>query len=400
MTVPGGSVTGNNKVWRKFTFSPITTSKIRMWINAVPDSWSRVVEIQAFGTSAGGEKIQWLVPDHLGTPRIILDQTGSLANVKRHDYLPFGEELYAPAGGRTVAQGYTSGDGVRQQFTQKERDNETGLDYFGARYYSSTQGRFNGTDPLYVEMKRLPYPQAWNLYTYTRNNPLRYIDDDGLEIAVKCKANEDCTKTVDDLNNRKGGQFKTEFKDGKLKIVGEVDETKLSKSERALYNAIVSTTISATLEIVSSSDSIDLGYSALNNPKPIPGLNLIDRSDLDQLNNANPALAGEVVAHEAMEAYGSAGGIPSYQLAHIFANQFFGDVGPSFIESLPVNAVSSSAARISYNFKRLGTEVTVEKTFVTSVPAASLPNNWHRMKGDIRVIPPSQGSKPIQEKKP
>jgi hypothetical protein len=86
-TVPGGSVTGNNKVWRKFTFSPITTSKIRVYINQVPDSWSRVVEIQAFGTSAGGEKVQWLVPDHLGTPRIILDQTGSLFSVRRHDYV-------------------------------------------------------------------------------------------------------------------------------------------------------------------------------------------------------------------------------------------------------------------------------------------------------------------------
>jgi len=37
ITIPGGSVTGNNKVWRKFTFSPITTNKIRVWINQVPD---------------------------------------------------------------------------------------------------------------------------------------------------------------------------------------------------------------------------------------------------------------------------------------------------------------------------------------------------------------------------
>jgi hypothetical protein len=61
---------------------------------------------------------------------MVLDQTGALANVKRHDYLPFGEELFAPAGGRTTAMGYASGDNVRQQFTLKERDFETGLDYF------------------------------------------------------------------------------------------------------------------------------------------------------------------------------------------------------------------------------------------------------------------------------
>jgi RHS repeat-associated protein len=87
----------------------------------------------------------WLVADQLGTPRMVFDETGSLASVKRHDYLPFGEELSVGLSGRTVAQGY-SGDGVRQQFTSKERDNETGLDYFVARYYSSTQGRFTSPD--------------------------------------------------------------------------------------------------------------------------------------------------------------------------------------------------------------------------------------------------------------
>jgi RHS repeat-associated protein len=178
-TVPGGSVTGNNKVWRKFTFSPITTSKIRVTVNQVPDSWSRVVEIQAFGTSASGEKVQWLVPDHLGTPRIILDQTGSLANVKRHDYLPFGEEMFAGTAGRTVGQGYAA-DSVRQQFTSKERDIETGLDYFGARYYSSIQGRFTSVDPDNDQAwQDLSNPQSWNAYSYVNNNPLRYIDPDG-----------------------------------------------------------------------------------------------------------------------------------------------------------------------------------------------------------------------------
>jgi len=58
---------------------------------------------------------------------MIFDQSGSLATVSRHDYLPFGEELFAGSGGRTTAQGYTNNDVVRQKFTQKERDNETGL---------------------------------------------------------------------------------------------------------------------------------------------------------------------------------------------------------------------------------------------------------------------------------
>jgi len=41
---------------------------------------------------------------------MIFDQTGSLANISRHDYLPFGEELFAGTGGRTAPQGYTLSD--------------------------------------------------------------------------------------------------------------------------------------------------------------------------------------------------------------------------------------------------------------------------------------------------
>src|SRR6185369_15561864 len=114
----------------KITFAPLTTSKIRVSINGSVDGYSRMVEVEAWTPGAGN--INWLVTDHLGTPRMIIDQTGNLANVKRHDYLPFGEELFQPAGGRSVTLGYASGDGVRQQFPQHERDVETGLDFMQA----------------------------------------------------------------------------------------------------------------------------------------------------------------------------------------------------------------------------------------------------------------------------
>ncbi len=123
----------------------------------------------------------WLVTDHLGTPRMIAERTGSLSGIKRHDYLPFGEEIFAGTAGRTAAQGYVS-DSVRQQFTSKERDDETELDYFLARYYSSAQGRFISVDPITITLNRAIDPQQINLYAYTRNNPLKYIDPTGMEI--------------------------------------------------------------------------------------------------------------------------------------------------------------------------------------------------------------------------
>ena len=64
--------------------------------------------------------------------------------------------------------------------TGKERDAETGLDYFGARYMSAAQGRFTSPDPL-LASGRSAEPQTWNRYHYAGNNPLRYVDPDGLD---------------------------------------------------------------------------------------------------------------------------------------------------------------------------------------------------------------------------
>ena len=84
---------------------------------------------------------------------MIFDKTSSLANVSRHDYLPFGEELFANTGSRTATQGYTAvgnlpADKARQKFTGYEQDAETGLNFAEARYQSSAQGRFTSADSV------------------------------------------------------------------------------------------------------------------------------------------------------------------------------------------------------------------------------------------------------------
>jgi|GEM_PF-3688565 len=125
----------------------------------------------------------WLVSDRLGTPRMIVNKSGSLAGVKRHDYLPFGEEIGGPQvallGGRTTAQGYT-GDSVRQHFTGYEADSETGLNFAQARYQSSVQGRFTSVDPLGASATVLN-PQSFNRYTYVLNDPTNLTDPNGME---------------------------------------------------------------------------------------------------------------------------------------------------------------------------------------------------------------------------
>ena len=130
-----------------------------------------------FTIGSGG--IKWLVTDHLGSTRMVIDETGSLAGIKRHDFAAFGEELFAGVGIRSASNGY-SGDSVRQKFGSYERDNETGLDFAEARYHANIQGRFTSVDPIIFAPHRLSDPQSLNLYSYVRNNPLTLVDPTGM----------------------------------------------------------------------------------------------------------------------------------------------------------------------------------------------------------------------------
>ena len=109
--------------------------------------------------------------DHLGTTRMMVDATGHVCYDA--DYFPFGWEQSRPI--NTCGQNY--------KFTGKERDPNTGLDYFGARWYAGTIARFMTPDwsaiPVPVPYADLTDPQTLNLYSYVRNNPLARVDSDG-----------------------------------------------------------------------------------------------------------------------------------------------------------------------------------------------------------------------------
>ncbi len=71
----------------------------------------------------------------------------------------------------------------RPRSTGKERDAESGNDYFGARYYASSMGRFMSPDPIKLTDERLLNPaNTLNLYSYAANNPLKFVDPDGQDI--------------------------------------------------------------------------------------------------------------------------------------------------------------------------------------------------------------------------
>jgi RHS repeat-associated protein len=86
------------------------------------------------------------------------------------------------------------------QFTGKERDSESGLDYFGARYYGSSMGRFMSPDHPLID-QHPENPQSWNLYAYARNNPLINIDPTGLGCITDLGQGSDANHESVEFNN-------------------------------------------------------------------------------------------------------------------------------------------------------------------------------------------------------
>jgi len=108
--------------------------------------------------------------DHLKTATVITDAAGTIKS--ESDYYPWGGEL-----------SFVGNDTNHYKFTGKERDGETGLDYFGARFYSNGLGRFITPDWA-AKATAVPYadfadPQSLNLYTYVRDLPTVRFDPDG-----------------------------------------------------------------------------------------------------------------------------------------------------------------------------------------------------------------------------
>ena len=124
------------------------------------------------------EGTTYFLADHLGTTQMELSSGGW--PVWQGYFSPYGKELM-----QVDALGTQAADGtsMRFKFTGKERDTESGLDYFGARYYASSMGRWMSPD-WSAKAEPVPYakldnPQSLNLYTYGLNDPLSKADADG-----------------------------------------------------------------------------------------------------------------------------------------------------------------------------------------------------------------------------
>ncbi len=166
---------------------------------------------ESTNVASSGANTEYLIWDILGSTRAILDGTG--AAKEWIDYLPFGEEI--PNGVGQRGRGYSGGvypgnpDIASQKFTGKERDAETGLDFFGARYMSSAQGRFTSPDPIQIISQKLLDPQQWNMYSYVRNNPLRLVDPTGMYTTDCAQDDKKCNKLIDKFEKARQKDLKS-----------------------------------------------------------------------------------------------------------------------------------------------------------------------------------------------
>ena len=125
--------------------------------------------------------VNYYFSNHLGSASVITSATGVIQ--EQMDFYPFGGVAYS-----------SGSDPNHYKFTGKERDTESGLDNFGARYFTSGLGRFMTPDWA-VRPTAVPYalfgdPQSLNLYTYVRNDPVTRADADGHE----CPEAQRCNK--------------------------------------------------------------------------------------------------------------------------------------------------------------------------------------------------------------
>ncbi len=141
--------------------------------------------------------------------------------------------------------------------TGKERDQESGLDYFGARYYSAAQGRFTSPDPL-MASARISDPQTWNRYSYALNNPLRLVDPDGMNACDSQK--KECVhvnvNVIFDKNANKGKGLTDEQKK-------QIKQDILTKAQKQFGTSNVDLNLSYTAGKMNVSESGNVSFEGL-----------------------------------------------------------------------------------------------------------------------------------------
>jgi RHS repeat-associated protein len=151
-----------------------------VWRYMVYDTPGQMIAEYGGADNPGAGGVHFQVSDHQGSVRAVTNENGWIAG--RHDYQPFGEEVGAGTGQRTLEQGYNAPDISRQKYGMTERDEATGLDHSDWRKYEQNAGRWTSPDPLKGDVED---PQSFNSYTYAGNSPTNFVDPSGLDPSLQ-----------------------------------------------------------------------------------------------------------------------------------------------------------------------------------------------------------------------
>ncbi len=246
---------------------------------------------QRIARSDNSGAVHYYFSDQLGSHGVIENATASTCE-QDIDYYPYGG----------VGNDYCPGGTQHYKFTGKERDAESGLDNFGARYDASSMGRFMTPDPLYIEAHRLVDPQRLNLYGYVRNNPLNLTDATGLD--VTCTGDK-CTDYLKAL--QKDVSFKLGYdKDGKVVTQGDINKKDLSKSDKAFLRAIDDSKHHVSINAVGGDKDSSVFFGASHGSSHT--INFDQTGLLDSPKNAGGMTSAGLVGHETLEGYDEAKG--------------------------------------------------------------------------------------------
>jgi len=216
--------------------------------------------------SAGA--IHYYFSDHLGSHGVVENATGSVCE-QDIDYYPYGGVQYDYC--HNAPQNY--------KFTGKERDAESGLDNFGARYYGSSLGRFMQTDPIWVKADRMLDPQRLNLYSYVRNNPLTLTDPSGMDVVLRtCSGSSTMTQCFNQVQNglKKEdrshvhlveGDGKNGFKKGQYGITVDADYKGSAGNFSTLQKLANDHSATANVDVLKPTDSFNVRISVSYNAK-------------------------------------------------------------------------------------------------------------------------------------
>jgi RHS repeat-associated protein len=159
----------------------------------------------SFITDAEKQRQYYYHSDHLGSAQLVTDYKGD--EYERFEYTPYGEVWIEKAAAASALD-------VPYRFTGKERDKETGLYYYGARYLDPRESRWLSVDPAMGDYVPSPGQEAGKLpgmggvfntvnlhvYHYAGNNPVKYVDPDGNASILTRPINRDVDRTYDAAN--------------------------------------------------------------------------------------------------------------------------------------------------------------------------------------------------------